>query len=158
MDKRKSLTLVVTYLIFVFAAIIFVSYKLVVCSLGKLEDFRLIFSCILIGGIGGILYCLRGVYLNYSVHDQWSDKWLVWYIVRPLVSMICGGVSFIFLKAGLLVLEAQKETNATNLGFYALAFIAGMNVDKFISKIEDLADATWGIKKSRTSKNSDNSN
>lgn len=75
-----------------------------------------------------------------------------WYFVRPIVSVICGAVSYLFLKAGLLILEAKKESDATNFGFFALAFIAGMNVDKFISKIEDLAQATWGIEKSRSAK------
>lgn len=153
MDKRTSLTIVIVYLTIIFAAIIFGAYILIISPLGDFENFRLLLSCILIGGVGGVLYCFRGVYLNHSVKDQWADKWLVWYFIRPLISLICGGVSYIFLKAGLLVLEAQKENDASNLGFYALSFIAGMNVDNFISKLEDLADATWGIKKSRASKN-----
>jgi len=41
------------------------------------------------------------------------------------------------------------------LGFLALAFIAGLNVDKFITKIEDIAQATWGIEKSRTARSQD---
>ena len=72
------------------------------------------------------------------------------------MSILTGGVSFLFLKAGLLVLEAQSTGSSTHLGFYALAFIAGLNVDKFISKIEDIAQATWGIEKSRTTKDGDN--
>jgi len=98
-----------------------------------------------------VLYCLRGIYLNYCVLKQWSNDWITWYILRPIVSFICGGASYLFLKAGLLVLEAKKEIDASNLGFFAFAFIAGMNVDKFISKIEEIAQATWGIEKSRTS-------
>lgn len=94
--------------------------------------------------------------MNYAVKDQWNDKWLIWYFIRPIASLICGAVSYAFLKAGLLVLEAQKENDASNLGFYALSFISGMNVDKFIEKIEDLAQATWGIGKSRSSSNKDN--
>lgn len=113
---------------------------------------QLIFICALCGGFGGILYCLRGVYLNYSIKKSWSKEWYPWYIIRPFVSILSGGVSFLFLKAGLLVLEAQSNNNSTHLGFYALAFIAGLNVDKFISKIEDIAQATWGIEKSRTAK------
>jgi len=88
------------------------------------------------------------------VKKQWSNEWYPWYIIRPFVSILTGGVSFLFLKAGLLVLEAQTEASSSNFGFYALAFIAGLNVDKFISKIEDLAQATWGIEKSRASKDS----
>lgn len=113
------------------------------------EEWELFIYCILTGGVGGCLYCLRGIYLNYCVRDQWENKWIPWYIIRPIVSLICGGTSYLFLQAGLLVLEAKEEQSATNLGYYSLAFIAGMNVDKFIAKIEDIAQTVWGIDKSR---------
>lgn len=115
----------------------------------------LVVPCALIGGVGGAVYCLRGVYLNASVRKAWDDQWQPWYYIRPLVSHLCGAVSFLFLKAGLILLEAQTKNEATDLGFLALAFIAGLNVDKFISKIEDIAQATWGIEKSRTAKGKD---
>lgn len=117
-----------------------------------LETFRLIILCALIGGIGGVVYCLRGVYLNYCVRKCWDDKWQPWYYIRPIVSHLCGGVSYLFLRAGLLLLEARQSTNTSDLGFLALAFIAGLNVDKFLAKIEDISQATWGIEKSRTAK------
>lgn len=112
----------------------------------------LVLQCALIGGVGGAVYCLRGVYLNACIRKSWDDEWQPWYYIRPIVSHLCGAVSFLFLKAGLLLLEAQPKTQATDLGFLALAFIAGLNVDKFITKIEDIAQATWGIEKSRTAK------
>jgi hypothetical protein len=114
------------------------------------REFDLLFECILIGAIGGTLYCLHGVYFNYCVKKTWANEWIVWYLLRPVVSSVCGGVSYLFLKAGLLVLEAKKQSDATDLGFLALAFIAGLNVDKFLKKIEDLAKATWGIEKSKS--------
>ncbi len=104
------------------------------------------------GGLGGIVYCLRGVYLNACVKKTWDKEWHPWYYIRPLVSLVCGGISYLFLKAGLLVLESNQSVDSSNLGFLALAFIAGLNVDKFISKIEDVAQAAWGIEKSRASK------
>jgi hypothetical protein len=106
--------------------------------------------CTFTGGLGGAVYCLRGVYLNACVRKQWDNDWQPWYYIRPLVSHVCGAISFLFLKAGLLVLEAKSSSDSTNLGFLALAFIAGLNVDKFITKIEDIAQASWGIEKSRT--------
>jgi hypothetical protein len=115
----------------------------------------LVTSCTLIGGLGGSIYCLRGVYLNACVRGSWDDQWQPWYYIRPLVSHLCGAVSFLFLRAGLLLLEAQPREQTSDLGFLALAFIAGLNVDKFISKIEDIAQATWGIEKSRTAKGED---
>ena len=151
MKKEVSAFIVTIYLLAFTAMLCYVAFLLT--STKTFQDtFKLLLSCAVIGGFGGILYCLRGVYLNYCVFKQWSGDWLLWYLVRPVVSIFCGGVSYLFLKAGLLILESKKETDASNLGFFAFAFIAGMNVDKFISKIEDLAQATWGIEKSRTSK------
>jgi len=151
MKKEISVTIVTMYLILLALTIGYMFYLLTSTKTFQ-EEYKLILECICIGGYGGLLYCLRGIYLNYCVFKHWSNEWIPWYVIRPIVSLICGGVSFLFLKAGLLILEAKKETDASNLGFFALAFIAGMNVDKFISKIEDLAQATWGIEKSRTNK------
>jgi hypothetical protein len=117
-----------------------------------LEPLRLVTNCGFVGGIGGCVYCLRGVYLNASVRKRWDDDWQPWYYIRPIVSVICGCVSFLFLKAGLLILEASKSPGSSDLGFYALSFIAGLNVDRFIAKIEGIAHATWGIEPSRTAK------
>jgi len=120
-------------------------------------DLQLALYCGLCGGVGGVTYCLRGIYLNACVFNRWSENWRPWYFIRPIVSFIYGVVSFLFLKAGLIVLEAKQTASPTNLAFYALAFIAGLNVDKFIEKIEDIAQVTWGIKKSRTARrNEDN--
>ncbi|ATZ30282.1 hypothetical protein EC2864350_4874 [Escherichia coli 2864350] len=44
------------------------------------------------------------------------------------------------------------------MGFFALAFIAGFNVDKFVAKIEEVAKAVWGIEKTRSSTNNDAKN
>ncbi len=115
-----------------------------------LQRYSLLYMCALAGGFGGITYCLRGVYLNACVFKRWDDVWRPWYFIRPIVSVLCGAVSYVFLQAGLLVLEVSQKSDSTHLGFVALAFIAGLNVDKFIAKIEDIAQATWGIEKSRT--------
>jgi hypothetical protein len=124
---------------------------------GALPDWaapmQLAFLCALIGGAGGCVYCLRGIYIHRCVEKNWNSDWYAWYFIRPLVSVVCGGVSFIFLKAGLLILESRQQEGSTEIGFYALAFIAGLNVDKFIAKIEDVSQAVWGIEKSRAAKN-----
>lgn len=113
--------------------------------------------CILAGGLGGSVYCLRGIYLHASIKKDWDSAYQPWYYLRPIVSLCSGLVSFIFLKAGLLALDSELHQDAHYWGFYALAFIAGLNVDKFIEKIEGVAHATWGIARSRTSdKDKDN--
>lgn len=116
---------------------------------GRFVDIRIGLMCAAIGAVGGCLYCLRAVYLNYCVFGTWSNRWAPWYLIRPIVSICCGGISFLFLKAGLLVLESGTKSDASEIGFYALALVAGLNVDKFVAKIEDVAQAVWGIDQSR---------
>ncbi len=93
---------------------------------------------------------MRAVYLNACVRKQWDNEWQPWYYIRPLVSLISGGVSWLFLKAGLLVLDASNTSASSSLGFLALSFIAGYNVDKFMNKLEQLSESAWGIEKSRS--------
>lgn len=61
--------------------------------------------CALIGGVGGVVYCFRGLYTNTCAGDGWNPKWLLWYFTRPVVSLVCGAVSYLLLKAGSLVLD-----------------------------------------------------
>jgi hypothetical protein len=147
------------FLIFLICAYLFVvliggAAAVLAMSIGLLPSIlaadRVGLTCAAIGAIGGCLYCLRAVYLNRCVRGTWTNDWAAWYFLRPITSICCGGVSYLFLKAGLLVLESGTKSDASEIGFYALAFIAGLNVDKFVAKIEDVAQAVWGIDKSRT--------
>jgi len=147
--KRANVVFVILYLLLVLALAAYFGFKMIYGHPLPSPEFDLLIDCILIGSIGATLYCLHGTYFNYCVRKNWGNEWWVWYILRPIVGATCGGVSYLFLKAGLLVLEAKKEADASDLGFLAFAFIAGLNVDKFLRKIEDLAKTTWGIEKSR---------
>lgn len=116
-----------------------------------LASFDVLLLCALAGGFGGLTYCLRGVYLSACVRKQWDIEWLPWYFIRPIISVLCGAISYVFLKAGLMVLDAVTKEGSNYFGFYALAYIAGLNVDKFVAKLEGIAHAAWGIERSRMS-------
>lgn len=116
------------------------------------NELQVVATCILFGGLGGCTYCLRGIYLNACVYKRWDTDWLPWYFIRPIVSLILGGVSYLFIKSGLLLLGASQETGASQLGIWAMAFLAGLNVDKFLAKIESVGQTVWGVEPSRQSK------
>lgn len=113
-------------------------------------DNLLFANCAYMGALGGILYCLRAVYLNKCVSKNWDKSWETWYYLRPITSTLTGLISSIFLKAGLLVLQASNQKGETPYGYFAIAFIAGFNVDNFLKKIESIMQSAWGIKKSRS--------
>lgn len=115
-----------------------------------MEGYFLIYRCFLMGGLGGSIYCLRAVYINRSLKQAWDPNWTTWYFLRPFVSCLLGVVSYVFLKAGLLVLNAKHEAPSEAYGFLALAFIAGLNVDRFLNRIEETALSAWGVAPSRS--------
>lgn len=115
-------------------------------------ELKLVAACVLFGGLGGVTYCLRGVYLNACVRKQWDVAWLPWYLLRPIVSLVLGGVSYLFVKSGLLLLGASQDQTGSQLGIWAISYIAGLNVDRFLAKIEDIGLTVWGIEPSRQSK------
>lgn len=148
--------LVITYLVVMLVLIALSFFGLEQFGLpDSLASSELALRCALIAVLGGIMYCLRSVYLNRCVHDRWTKSWEVWYYLRPITSFICGIVAYIFLKAGLVVLDASQNTDAGNFGYYAFAFFAGLNVDKFVAKIEEIGKSLFGIEKTRNAKLSD---
>ena len=146
----------IAYQVFILLVVIGVWVQLPLGNVpGWANQYLLAIQCILVAAIGGALYCLRAVYVNRCVRKNWDPDWETWYYLRPLTSSISGFASYIFLKAGLLILDASQQVNSGDFGFLAVAFIAGLNVDKFTLKIEEIAKATFGIDQSRTAKDSD---
>ena len=115
-------------------------------------ELKVVSVCVLFGGLGGVTYCLRGIYLNACVRKRWDVGWLPWYLLRPIVSLVLGGVSYLFVKSGLLLLGATQDQTGSQLGIWAMSFIAGLNVDRFLAKIEDIGSTVWGVEPSRQSK------
>lgn len=128
---------------------------LILPNIANLPDWYLshllIAKCTYFGVLGGILYLFKSIYYNKCVKKQWDEDWHIWYYLRPITSSISGFISYIFLKAGLLVLDASSS-NSSEFGYYAIAFIAGYNVDNFLKKLESIAKSVWGIHESRLSK------
>lgn len=104
--KRDLTILIIIYLL---ALLVFATYSIGAMALGWLSEpyrpLRVPLMCGAIAYVGGALYCFRAIYLNKCVHKRWDPDWHVWYFIRPITSTIAGAVSYLFLKAGLLVLE-----------------------------------------------------
>lgn len=144
--------LIIAYL---FALLVIEIYGCIILTCGclpiELRPITTLMYSVFAAGIGGIIYCLRGVYLSASVRNDWNKAWYPWYYIRPMVSLLMGGVSYVFLRAGLLVLESHSKPNSTHIAFYAVAFIAGLNVDNFLKRIEAIGKSAWGVDQSRAS-------
>lgn len=125
--------------------------RLVCCTSDFCENFSIWLDVSLIGLSGCCAYCMRALYLQYCVKKEWDNRWIVWHIIRPFVGTICGVVSLLFVKAGLLIFEASSVEASNRYGIYALAFIAGFNVGNFLKKIDSLFKEITGIQETRAS-------
>ncbi|KDM91732.1 hypothetical protein [Photobacterium galatheae] len=112
-----------------------------------------IIGCVLVAVSGGVLYCLRAVYLNYSVRKQWDEVWIVWYLFRPFASGLMGYVTYLVISAGLVAVGSTSVEHPETL-LYALSFFAGLNVDGFLKKFEGQVSSSVKVKESRQTQGS----
>lgn len=110
---------------------------------------RLAAYSILFGLLGALVHCLRAIYIHRSIRNDWDDRWIIWYYLRPVVGGVMGLVSFVFIKAGLIVFasESSPPGNA-RIAYMAVAFLGGFNVRNFLQKIEDVSRSVLGIEPS----------
>lgn len=109
----------------------------------------------LVGAVGGVSYCMRAVYINRCVKNEWNARWWPWYVVRPLLGSIVGVVAFLLISAGLFVFGGVHESSTRSYGILILSWVAGYNVDGFLSRIEKMAQFSWRISPSRLAKDTD---
>ena len=135
------------FLIILTALLIFLLLNILPINL-SIED-KVPLYCIISAGYGGLIYLFRSIYIHRCFQKDWDDDCKQWYYVRPINSLIIGGFAYIFLKAGLLVLETESINTPTYYAYYAISFIAGLNVSNFLKKIEDIAKTVFGIEKQK---------
>ena len=143
--------LILTVIISIIGLLIF--YKKIDFNKPMLE---IVVYCFLFGVLGGIVHCLRAYYLHTALFKNWDKDWDIWYYLRPIVSGIMGFISLIFIKAGLLLFSSGSKILISEnniIAYFAIAFMAGYNVQNFLAKLEDISKATLGIeKKSKANK------
>ena len=147
--------LVLAYLAVLLAIDAVAGFEIVISPLQTTRpDIFLALCCSTAGLAGGLVNCLRSVYLNACVYKQWDPTWHVWYYLRPILSSIMGLVAFVFIRAGLVVFGSSdaRTSGASIYGYLAVCFIAGYNVRRFLERIEGVSEASFGIKKKSENK------
>jgi hypothetical protein len=99
--------------------------------------------------LGSVIYCLRAIYLHRCIRKDWDAQMAAWYWLRPLVGLLTGAVVFILVNAGLVMLNAEIAQQGNPYGLYAIAVIAGYNIDRFWIFVENVMQKALGIEPSR---------
>lgn len=106
------------------------------------------------GGLGGIVYCMRGFY-EHKAEGDFDTNYLSWYLFRPVISTITGIFVFFLLAANLLDTSGLiQEVNIGDVMFLcSVAFLAGFGFTQFYGKIDDLANILFQPSDKRKSVN-----
>lgn len=104
------------------------------------------------GGLGGIVYCMRGFY-EHKLEGNFDPNYLSWYLFRPFISTITGVIVFFIFSAHLINADATDFPDATpgDIMFScSVAFLAGFGFTQFYGKIDDLANTLFKPKETKT--------
>jgi hypothetical protein len=94
------------------------------------------------GGIGGITSALWSLYHHISVARDYNPVENLWYYSQPMLGMVLGGIVFLIMGAGFLVVQVNLDTQDVALGARLLpasiAVIAGFRQNMVLDLIERL--------------------
>ncbi|WP_051621000.1 hypothetical protein [Paenibacillus sp. UNC451MF] len=98
----------------------------------------------LAGAIGGSLYALR---LFHEFYNRMSERWLFWYLLRPIKCAGAAVMTIILFQSGVLLLQ----TGDSMMAKISIAFLVGFGYGKVMEKLKALAETLFNGKTSNSS-------
>ncbi len=94
------------------------------------------------GGIGGVVGALYTLWWHISQEQDFNRHYMMWYLVQPLMGVVLGGITFLVLAGGFLILnvslsDAQASEGARLLPYLA-AVLAGFRQNFIYEQLERL--------------------
>ena len=92
------------------------------------------------GGIGGIIGALYALWWHVSDQQDFDRQYVMWYLVQPIMGVVLGGIVYLLLSAGFLVLQiTPSDPNAgARLLPYLLAVLAGFRQNFIYNQFDRL--------------------
>ncbi|NOU94618.1 hypothetical protein GC093_15515 [Paenibacillus sp. LMG 31456] len=97
----------------------------------------------LAGAIGGTLYAMR---LFHFYYDSLTERWVLWYILRPILCAGTAVMTIVLFESGIMLLEA-KESVIAKIG---IAFLVGFGYGKVMDKLKTLTETLFNGKDNST--------
>ena len=147
MSKQKKINLLGIYLILILIILVVLPILTYIFKFGD-SLIRALIYIASSGGLGGTIYSVRGFYQNLG-EDKFKFNWIWWFILRPIISMIIGVFVYFLIVGGLISLGAIQEVDfLRSVIFYCgVSFLAGFSFTQFATKLENLAETLFSIKK-----------
>jgi len=81
------------------------------------------------GGLGGVVGALYSLWWHISEQQDFDRQYLTWYLVQPLLGLVLGGIVFLLMAGGFLLLQVNLQdpnaATAARLLPYLAAVLAG---------------------------------
>ena len=88
-----------------------------------------IFNTMIWGGIGGVVGALYSLWWHISEQQDFDRHYLTWYVVQPLLGLVLGGIVYLLMAGGFLLLQVNLQdpnaSTAARLLPYLTAVLAG---------------------------------
>src|SRR5262249_24481546 len=97
------------------------------------EKYHLLFACMWMGALGGVVISLKGVYEHSHALDPWKNSYNLWHIGRPVSGAISG------LIVALLYLLLVPTDKFSPLVLYGISFIFGTQDASFFTFLSTFA-------------------
>ncbi len=90
------------------------------------------------GGIGGVVGALYSLWWHVSEVQDFDRRYIMWYLVQPIMGFVLGGIVYLIIGSGFLALQgtvpSAKETIGVQL-FPALVAVLGGFRQKFVYEL-----------------------
>ena len=68
-----------------------------------------IFNTMMWGGIGGVVGALYSLWWHISEQQDFDRHYLMWYLVQPMLGLVLGGIVFLLMAGGFLLLQVNLQ-------------------------------------------------
>jgi hypothetical protein len=98
-------------------------------SQATMNDVFPFWNTMLWGGIGGVIGALYHLWWHVSDQQDFDRHYMMWYLVQPIMGLVLGGILYLILAGGFLVLQInltdEKVSTAARLLPYLAAVLGG---------------------------------
>jgi hypothetical protein len=85
-----------------------------------------IINTMLWGGIGGIVGALYTLWWHISQEQDFDRNYLMWYLVQPLMGLVLGGIIFLIMAGGFLIVQVNLADDKASTGARLLPYLAAV--------------------------------
>ncbi|PKO21880.1 MAG: hypothetical protein CVU38_12350 [Chloroflexi bacterium HGW-Chloroflexi-1] len=79
-----------------------------------MNDVFPVWNTMMWGGVGGVIGALYHLWWHISDQQDFDRQYLMWYLVQPIMGLVLGGIVYLILAGGFLVLQVNlADSNAS---------------------------------------------